>query len=51
MLESSITVIMMICDMGNGAEFFKAIALGGAKLAYETVGSELTVDIVDEDFH
>jgi len=29
----------MICDMGNGAEFFKAIALGGAKCEYEAVGN------------
>ncbi len=34
---------MTTCDVGNGAEFFKAIALGGAKREYETVGSAKTV--------
>lgn len=34
---------MTTCDMGNGAEFFKAIALGGAKREYETIGSAKTV--------
>lgn len=29
---------MTKCDMGNGAEFLKGIALGGAKCEYESVG-------------
>lgn len=32
------TTIMMTGDMGNGVEFFKAIASGGAKCEYEAVG-------------
>ncbi len=32
------TTIMTTGDMGNGVEFFKAIASGGAKCEYEAVG-------------
>lgn len=37
------TTIMMTGDMGNGVEFFKAIASGGAKCEYESVGEAKTV--------
>ena len=38
MPEYCMTTIMTTGDMGNGVEFFKAIASGGAKCEYEAVG-------------
>jgi len=34
---------MTECDMGNGAEFLKGIALGGARSEYEAIGPAKTV--------
>ncbi len=37
------TIIMTRCDMGNGAEFLRGIALGGAKCEYEVIGASKSV--------
>lgn len=37
------TIIMTKCDMGNGVEFLRGIALGGAKYEYEVIGKSRVV--------